>query len=66
LHVEGPGHSGFTTDASMYLRYYETAEDEEQDAEEEGDDDFDWVKYTKECRERRAVKEAQSSEQKKA
>jgi hypothetical protein len=50
----------------MYLRHYETAEDEEQDAEEKGDDDFDWVKYTKECRERRAVKEAQSSEQKKA
>ena len=50
----------------MYLRHYETAEDEEQDAEEERDDDFDWVKYTKECRERRAVKEAQTSEQKKA
>ncbi len=64
LHVEG--HSGFTTDALVYLRLYETAEDEEQDAEEEGDDDFDWVKYTKECRERRAAKEAQSSEQKKA
>lgn len=64
LHVEP--HSGFTTDASVYLRHYETAEDEEQDAEEEDDDYFDWVKYTKECRERRAAKEAQSSEQKKA
>ncbi len=50
----------------MYLRHYETAEDEEQDAREEGDDDSDWVKYTKECRERRAAKETQSSEQKKA
>jgi len=63
LHVEG--HSGFTTDASLYLRHYETAEDAEQDAEEEGDD-FDWVKFTKEFSERRAAKEAQSSEQKKA
>jgi hypothetical protein len=57
LHLEG--YCGFTTDASVYLRHYETAEDEEQDAEEEGDDDFDWVKYLKECRERRAAKEAQ-------
>jgi hypothetical protein len=57
---------GFTTDESVYLRHYETAEDDEQDAEEDGDDDFDWVQYTKECRERRAAKEAQSSEQEKS
>ncbi len=46
--------------------HYETAEDWKQDAEEEGDDGFDWVKYTKGCRERRAAKEAASPEQKKA
>ena len=64
LHVEAP--SGFTTDASLYLRYYETPEDE-QDAEkevEEEEEDFYWVKFTKESKERRA-KEAQSSQQKK-
>jgi hypothetical protein len=64
LRVEG--NRGFTTNASVYLRHYETAENEEQNKEEEGNNDFDWVKYLKECRERRAEKEAQSSEQKKA
>jgi hypothetical protein len=53
LYIEG--YSGFTTDASVYLRHYEKAEDEEED-------DFDWAKYTIECREREA-KEAQSSHQ---
>jgi len=62
LYIEGP--SGFTTDASVYLRHYEKAEDEEEDAEEEEEDDSDWVKYTKECLEREA-KKAQSSKQKK-
>jgi hypothetical protein len=62
LYVEE--YSGFTTDASVYLRHYEKAEDEEEDAEQEEEDDFDWAKYDKECLEREA-KEAQSSKQKK-
>jgi hypothetical protein len=63
LHIEG--HSEFTTDASVYLRYYEEAEDEEQDAEEEEEDDFDWAKFAKKNKERLA-KKTQSLEQKKA
>ena len=70
LYIDGPKLGPTDVDADIeYLRRYEAGEEEdrEQNAEEEeGDDDFDWVKYDKECSERFAAKEAQSAEQKKA
>jgi hypothetical protein len=58
LYIEGC--TGFTTDASLYLRHYEKAEDAEEDTEQEKKDGFDWAKYDKEYLEREA-KKAQSS-----
>ena len=57
----------FTTDMDEFFNEYEGMYDTE-DTEEEKKKyaDIDWLKYDKECRERRAAKEAQSSEQKKA